>query len=465
MSAPVNTGKGLVPPHSLEAEKSLIGACLLDADAMADAVAMLGPDDFYLGRHRVIFAAMRELFDASEPVDLVTVTNRLNLGGSMDKAGGITYLASLTDDVIFVSRARSWARIVRDHAVRRRMIACGQRMVELCFRDDLPIDEIMSDVEAEMFAAADGRGEKTAFSMAEVAAQVMDAVRIRQSQTGVVTGIATGFTEFDGRTTGLHGGELIVIAARPSMGKTALAVNIAVRAAREQDTPVVIYSLEMARNLLGERILSDLGTIHSAGIRNGSLSPSDFERMLETAAASSNIPLYIDDTPNMSIIDLRIRARRMHAKHKIGLMIVDYMQLMHGNDRKKREQQVAEISRGLKSIARELDIPVIALSQLNRGVETRADKRPMLSDLRESGAIEQDADLIVFLYRADYYRKAGQRKDNLATVIIAKQRNGPTGEFQLMFQGEYSRFSQLTDDDRHDTGHTGHDGGMPWMQQ
>lgn len=438
--------KGRIPPQSIEAEQNLLGSCLLSQDALADAIAVVKTMDFYRQAHQVIFQAMLTLFDKGEPVSMVSVVNELQAGSKIDQVGGATYIASLTDVIFTISQAASSAKIIRNHAVLRRMITCGTRMVELCYQQDRDIDTIIASVESELFAAS-AADDRSAASMAEVSAEVLEAVRLRQNKTGKVTGLETGFDALDNMTTGLHKSELTIIAARPSMGKSAFAINIATNAAK-QGVPTIIYSIEMARGLLGERILSEIGSVNSMGIRNGNLNPLDFDRLLATAAESCNLPLYIDDTPYMNITDLRIRSARMHAKNKIGLILVDYMQLMDGRSNKKREQQVAEISRGLKGIARDLNIPVIALSQLNRGLENRADKRPMLSDLRESGAIEQDADNILFLYREDYYRKPEDNyKDHKATIILAKQRNGPTGDLQLYFDGAFSRFSNPDETD------------------
>ncbi len=432
-----------IPPQSTEAEQALLGACFLKKEALEDGVAGLAPADFYRESHRLVFRAMVILFEQSEPIDLVTVTTALKDNGQLDQAGGMAYLANLTSHA-FVSGYQAHIRIIKEKSLLRSLIVMGNNISEMCYMGNSPVDVVMADAEAELFAVTGAKNEKIE-SLKELVPPVLESVTKRREIGDSITGIPSGFYDFDRMTAGLQNTDLIIIAGRPSMGKTALALNFIRNAAVSSQVPALCFSLEMSKEQLTERLISCHGKVNSLGLRTGSLLDRDWSIMLKAADNLKSVPIFIDDSPSLSVTEIRVRSRRMVARHKVGLIVIDYLQLMRGSSASgaNRTQEVSDISRGLKSLAKELKVPVIALSQLNRSLESRANKRPMLSDLRESGAIEQDADVICFIYRDEVYHK-DSAKTGLAEIIVGKQRNGPTGDLTVAFLKEFSRFEDLT---------------------
>ncbi len=426
-----------VPPQSIEAESTLLGLCLLNGKALEEVLDCLQPQDFYHPLNRTIYGIMRRLAEDNQPVDLVSVGHALMAEKKDGQGKEISYLAGLTDMIPFESQAKHLAGVISRCAKLRGLIALGLELQELAYSYG-DIDSIMADAEQKLFALS---GSKTGGpeSLAEIMPQVLDGIKSRRGLPGGVTGVSTRLKEMDRMTAGLQPGDLVVLAGRPSMGKTALAFNMLANAA-EDGVPGLAFSLEMGSVEIGERLLSRKTGVDSQRIRTGRLDDEEMSTIQWGCAALARVPVFIDPSPSLSVVDVRVRARRIHAKCGVGLIVVDYLQLMRGIYGGERNQEVAEISRGLKTLARELQVPVLALSQLNRGVEDRADKRPRLADLRESGAIEQDADVVLFIFRDDYYRDNSAKK-GLATVIVSKHRKGPTGEFDLYFDKEYSRFT------------------------
>ncbi|MBU1417383.1 MAG: replicative DNA helicase [Proteobacteria bacterium] len=433
-----------IPPQALETEVALLGACFLYQEVVGDALSKLIAKDFYRTSHQLIFEAITKLFQKNEPVDLYTVHNMLQADGYLDAAGGMAYLSELSSVVPSVAGYGAWSRIIREKSMLRRMIIMGANIQQLCYQGNTPIDEVMAEAEAALFAVTGAKDEEID-SIKKLIPPVIKTVTSRREIGSAVTGIPTGFHELDRMTAGLQATDLIILAGRPSMGKTALAMNIVRNASYHSKVPCLCFSLEMSKEQLTERLISCHGKVNSQGLRTGGLLDRDWDIMLKAADNLADIPIYLDDTPSLSITDIRVRTRRMVARHKVGLVVIDYLQLMrgHGGAGANRQQEISDISRGLKTLAKELKIPVIALSQLNRSLETRADKRPMMSDLRESGAIEQDADVIAFIYRDEVYRK-DSAKQGIAEIIIGKQRHGPTGDFSVAFMKEFSRFEDLT---------------------
>lgn len=429
-----------IPPQDLQAEEGLLGACLVAKEAVGVAVELLAATDFYRDANKEIFSIIQELFDRSEPVDMVTVVNGLKEAGKLDLVGGAARVATLSDVIPLGPHVASWARIIKKKSQLRRLIRLGSELIELGYVGSRSIEEIMAEAEAGLFALSSPDHEAVR-SLKEIVPVVMETIEKRQQADSSVTGVHTGFHEMDRMTSGWQPGDLIILAGRPSMGKTALAFNLMLNA----KVPGLAFSLEMSGDELGERLLSNASLVNSQAMRTGNVMDRDWPKLTVGQGKLQAKDIHVDESASLSVVDVRIRARRMKARHDIGVIVVDYLQLMRGRTSNSREQEIADISRGLKTLAKELKVPVIALSQLNRGVEQRADKRPKLSDLRESGAIEQDADVILFIYRDDYYNT---RSDNpnkgLASIIIAKQRKGPTGDFDLHFQPEFSRFEDLS---------------------
>jgi len=438
---------GRVPPHNLEAEKCVLGTILLEAgNAMLITVEILESEDFYLEQHRLIYRAMLDLFDRQQPCDIITVANQLEASGRLEEAGGPGYLATLADVVPVSANLASYARIVRDKSTLRKLITTANEICDRCYNAPEDIGELLDHTEKAVFEVSQEKGSKASRDMAEVIGEAFRKIEKMAQDPGAITGVPTGFRDLDTKTAGLQPSDLIIIAARPSMGKTAFAINIALNAAMMSSVPVGIFSLEMADHQLGMRMLSSVARVDSQFIRTGNLKESDFQKIIRAWSILKEAPIYIDDTSGLSIRELRAKARRMKMSHDIGLLIVDYLQLMQGSSRgreKSREQEISEISRGLKATAKDLDIPVIALSQLNRDVGKRPDKRPRMSDLRESGALEQDADVILFIHREDYEKGDNHPKSGQAEIIIGKQRNGPTGTVHLAYLGKTTTFENL----------------------
>ena len=434
-----------IPPHNNDAEQSVLGSILLKEDAFSTVYEILSPEDFYRESHRHIFEAMADLFQKNEPHDLVTVTNHLKDRNLLDQAGGAAYIASLTSIVPVTSNIGSYSRIIQQKAILRRLINLNSDIANRCFEEQGDVSLLVDEAEQSIFDLA-GKKSSTVFTpLKEIIPECFQKVEDLFKRKELITGVPTGYSELDKMTSGLQSSDLIILAGRPSMGKTAFAMNIAQHAALMERTGVAIFSLEMSKEQLTMRLLSSVGRIDSQRIRTGKLQNEDWPKLTRAVGMLTDAPIYIDDTPAISILDMRAKLRRLAAKADIGLVLVDYLQLMRGRTTENRTQEISEISRSLKAIAKEHDVPVLALSQLNRGLESRTDKRPMMADLRESGAIEQDADIICFIYRDEVYNKSEDNpQKGLAEIIIGKQRNGPTGTVQLYFHKEFTMFENMS---------------------
>jgi replicative DNA helicase len=432
-----------VPPHSIEAEQSLLGGLMLDHQSWDKIADIVSANDFYRKDHRLIFQAIASLAEEANPCDVVTVSERLDNRGELDAAGGLEYLAVLANETPGAANARSYAKILRERSMLRMLITAGNEISGAAFTTDgRNASEIIDDAERLVFEIAESgsRGRSGFKALKQILPEAVDRIDMLHQSDGDITGIPSGYTEFDKLTAGLQPGDLIVIAGRPSMGKTTLAVNIAENAAIGARVPTAIFSMEMPSQQLAFRMISSLGRVNQTHLRTGNFPDEDWSRINTAVQLMSDAPIFIDDTPGLSPTEIRARARRLQREHGLGLIVVDYLQLMAvpGN-KENRATEISEISRSLKALAKELSVPVIALSQLNRGVEQRTDKRPVMSDLRESGAIEQDADMIIFIYREEVYNPDTPKKGT-ADIIIAKQRNGPIGDFVLTFVGQYTKF-------------------------
>jgi replicative DNA helicase len=432
-----------VPPHSIEAEQSLLGGLMLDHQSWDKIADIVSASDFYRKDHRLIFQAIASLAEDANPCDVVTVSERLDNRGELDAAGGLEYLAVLANETPGAANARSYAKILRERSMLRMLITAGNEISGAAFTTDgRNASEIIDDAERLVFEIAESgsRGRSGFKALKQILPEAVDRIDMLHQSDGDITGIPSGYTEFDKLTAGLQPGDLIVIAGRPSMGKTTLAVNIAENAAIGARVPTAIFSMEMPSQQLAFRMISSLGRVNQTHLRTGNFPDEDWSRINTAVQLMSDAPIFIDDTPGLSPTEIRARARRLQREHGLGLIVVDYLQLMAvpGN-KENRATEISEISRSLKALAKELSVPVIALSQLNRGVEQRTDKRPVMSDLRESGAIEQDADMIIFIYREEVYNPDTPKKGT-ADIIIAKQRNGPIGDFVLTFVGQYTKF-------------------------
>jgi replicative DNA helicase len=432
-----------VPPHNIEAEQSVIGGILLDNEVLPSVLEILKGGEFYRAAHRTIFAAVMELFARNEPCDLVTLSDLLRSQKKLEEVGGASYLASLVDRVPSSANAGQYARIVKEKSMVRTLISRATEIVASGFDSSLTAENLLDRAEQAIFQVSEDRINPSFFPIKEIIKQSIKTLETLYDRREMITGVPTGFTDLDRLTSGFQSSDLIIIAGRPSMGKTALALNIARHAAVEADTPVGIFSLEMNKAQLGMRMLCSEARVDSQKMRSGFLSERDWPRLTRAAGTISEAPLFIDDTPAISAIELRAKSRRLKRDRDVGLIIVDYLQLMRGSPgSERREQEISEISGSLKALAKELDVPVVALSQLNRRVEERHDKRPQLADLRESGAIEQDADVIAFIYRDEVYHPDSPDQGR-AEIIIGKQRNGPTGKAKLTFLTQYTRFENL----------------------
>ena len=431
-----------LPPSNLEAERAVLGSCLLDRDALVDVTEFLSPDDFYDLNYRDVYNVILEMTQRSKPVDMLTLSAELSDRGLLEKLGGQSFLAAIVDSTPTAANAEYHARIVRDKAVRRRLISAGNAITRMGYEEGKDLSELLEDAERLVFEVSKTRNESNFKSLAEVMKPTFDKIQEAFArEDNSLTGIDTGFFGINRLTSGLQRGALNIIAARPSMGKTALAMNIARNVAVKTKLPVLVFSLEMGAEQLAMRLLGAEARINLQDLINGTFANDDWRLLQEAASTLIESPLYIDDSSILTTIEMKARSRRFKAKHgELGLIVVDYLQLMSASRTMDNKQnEVAEISRGLKAIARELDVPVIALSQLSRSVESRDNKKPQLSDLRDSGAIEQDADLVALLYRDSYYKEE-LRDDNTASLNIAKNRNGPTREIKLIFQRELTRF-------------------------
>ena len=435
-----------VPPQNIEAEQSILSAILIDNNTLPEVLELLTQKDFYREAHQKIFGAMLNLFDHNEPADLITVTNILKEQGQLESIGGATYLAELVDTIPVAANATHYARIILEKATLRRLIERTALITTRCFEDRGDMEEVLDFAERSIFDISQDKVKPAFHALADILPDTYKAVEQAYEEKILVTGLPTGYRELDQLTSGFQPGDLVVIAGRPSMGKTALALNIAQNASAATGAPSAIFSLEMSKEQLSLRMLSAEARIDSAKMRGGFLKESDLARINRAAGALYDLPIYIDDSPAISALEIRAKARRMKMEKGLGLVMVDYLQLMRGRaSAERRELEISEISRSLKALAKELNIPVVALSQLNRKVEDRTNKRPVLSDLRESGAIEQDADVIAFIYRDEVYNQDPDNPNRgIAEIHVAKQRNGPIGTIRLTFLEHCTRFEDLS---------------------
>ncbi len=437
-----------LPPYNEEAEQYVLGACFGSGDAFARALEIIELDDFYKTSHRKIFSAMQHLFEANEPIDILTVADRLRKSDGLDDAGGMDYLDFLEGLVPTSAAVSHHSKIIREKKVLRDLIETATEIVASSYEDSDEADEILDKAERSIFEISEKRTKRSFFSIKEIVKSSFDSIEKLFEKPGMVTGVETGFRELDQITSGLQASDLVIIAGRPSMGKTSFALDIARFAACKRKIPTAIFSLEMSKEQLGLRMLCSEARVSSVKLRTGFLATSDWPNLTAAAGRISEAPIFIDDSPQLATLDVRARARRLKAEHSLGLVIIDYLQLMHGSRKiESRQLEISEISRGLKGLAKELNVPIIALSQLSRAVESRTDKRPLLSDLRESGSIEQDADVVAFIYRDEVY-DTETPKAGIAEILIRKQRNGPIGDIELAFLKEYTRFENLA---HHDT--------------
>lgn len=422
----------------------MLGAVFLDPTALTLASEMLIPEDFYRAAHQKIFHAMLRVADKGEPVDLVTVTAELAASEQLEEIGGVSYLSELADAVPTAANVEYYARIVEEKSVLRRLIRTATSIAQDGYTREDEIDLLLDEAEQKIMEVSQRKHSGAFKNIKDILVQTYDNIEMLHNRNGEITGIPTGFTELDRMTSGFQRSDLIIVAARPSVGKTAFALNIAQNVATKANENVAIFSLEMSAQQLVMRMLCAEGNINAQNLRTGQLTPEDWGKLTMAMGSLSNAGIYIDDTPSIRVSDIRAKCRRLKQESGLGMIVIDYLQLIQGSGRSKenRQQEVSEISRSLKALARELEVPVIALSQLSRSVEQRQDKRPMMSDIRESGSIEQDADIVAFLYRDDYYNKDSENK-NIIEIIIAKQRNGPVGTVQLAFIKEYNKFVNL----------------------
>ena len=437
-----------IPPHDVDAEQAVLGSMLTDKDAVISAIEKLKLDDFYREDNKAIFGAILSLYTKSEPIDLITVKAQLVDEGVLDRVGGLEYLAELPNKVPTTANVDRYINIVEEKSVLRQLIQTSNDLISLGYSETEDLDTIMDMAERKVFDLSQSKNSKSYTELKDVLVDSFALLEKLYNEKGSVTGVPTGFIDLDNKTAGLHNSDFIIVAARPAMGKSAFAINIATYAAIKGKVPVAIFNLEMSKEQIGNRILCSEALVDSNKVRTGQIEDDDWMKLAQTLGELTDAPIYIDDTAGLNITEIRAKCRKLKMEKDIGLVVIDYLQLISGSNNKKigsREQEIAEISRSLKILAKELDIPVIALSQLSRSAEKREDKRPMLSDLRESGSIEQDADIVMFLYRDDYYNEDSEKK-NVAEVIIAKQRSGSTGTVELAWLPSYTKFANL---DRH----------------
>lgn len=430
-----------IPPHSLEAEQAVLGGILINNEAISHILDILSPDDFYKEAHSSIYTAMMELYNQDEPIDIITISQFLASKNKLDSIGGSEYITSLVESVSTSAGIIYHANIIKDLSIKRKLINQCSVISEACFQDMKKTEELLEFAEQSIFDIADEKTRGSLESLNDVVSSSFKRLESTAAIEGFVTGIPTGFREFDRLTAGLQPGELIIIAGRPSMGKTAFALNIGYNAANITGKAVAFFSLEMSKLQLGIRLLGFDAGIDASRLRTGFLKDKEWELLTESANRLSELPIFIDDTSGVSVLEMKAKCRRLKKTQELGLIIVDYLQLVQGHKSyESRQLEISDISRMLKALAKDLNVPVVALSQLNRRVEERQNKRPQLADLRESGAIEQDADVIAFIYRDEVYNPHLPDNKNVAEIIIAKQRNGPTGSFKLTFQKEITRF-------------------------
>jgi replicative DNA helicase len=439
-----------VPPQAVDVEMAALGAMLIEKDAILKVMDTISENDFYKEIHKQIFSVIKDLYIGNHPVDLLTVSEALKKNAMFSEIGGTHYLTGLINSVHTAANAEHYASIIRDKSISRQLINVGSAMISDAFSEQNPPDEILDKFQAALFNVSQQKGGKGFSSVSKLVMPMLQKLEKLHSNPKEISGLSTGFADFDSKTTGFHPAELIIIAARPSMGKTAFALNIAEHVAVVKKNPVAIFSLEMKKEALMIRFLASLARVNVGKLRNGQYNSLDWPRLTSAAGKIAEAPIFIEDDSDISVIELRIKARKLATELKtkenpLALIIIDYIQFIHGLGRKfeSRQQEVSDISRSLKALAKDLDVPVVVLSQLSRRTEDRGrkDNKPQLSDLRDSGAIEQDADVVAMLYREGYYNKEDPDLQKKATLIIGKQRNGPTGEVNLIFEGEYTKFS------------------------
>ncbi len=435
-----------VLPQNSDAEMAVLGCMLLDKELINRAVERLRPEYFYQPAHRIVYDAIVSMFDETIPIDLISLTEKLRTKGQLEHVGGASFLSQLLQMVSSTAHYNHYLDIVVSKALMRNLISASTSIISKCYQQKDEIEELLDEVERQIFEVTQKRNTNSCVPIKDIIKGTIETVEKLFQHKQYITGVATGFIDFDVMTSGLQPSDLVVLAARPSMGKTALALNIAEHVSVTDKNAAAIFSLEMSKEQLVMRMLCSHARIDAHKVRTGFLAERDFPDLVNAAGRLAAAPLFIDDTPGISVMELRAKARRLKAEHDIRLIVIDYLQLMQGpaSSRENRQQEISEISRSLKSLARELSIPVIVLSQLNRAVESRQDHRPMLSDLRESGAIEQDADVVILLMRREYYEKDNENIKGLAEVIVAKQRNGPVGDVTLTFNDRYTRFDNYT---------------------
>lgn len=432
-----------IPPHDIDAEQAVLGSMLTDREAVNAAIEVLKEEAFYREDNRAIYQAIVNLYNKSEPIDIITLKDELESMGKFEQVGGFDYLSSLPDKVPTTANVQKYIKIVEEKSILRNLIKTANEIIELGYDPAEDVEDIMDGAEKRIFDLMQSKNQKGYTPIKDVLVESFTKLEELYNRKQHITGVPTGFAELDYKTAGLHGSELILIAARPAMGKTAFALNLATNAALRGNAPVAIFSLEMSKDQLVNRILCSEAMVDSNKVRTGKLGEDDWVKLAGAIGPLSEAEIYIDDTPGISVTEIRTKCRKLSIDKGIGLVVIDYLQLVQGSKRAgSREQEIAEISRSLKILAKEINVPVIALSQLSRAVEQRPDHRPMLSDLRESGSIEQDADIVMFLYRDDYYNKESEKKD-IAEVIIAKQRGGQTGTVELLWMGQYTKFVNL----------------------
>lgn len=438
--------EGKIPPQSLDAEMSLLGAILIDDEVLASVSDRLKPNDFYDKRHATVYDAMFRLYEHHKPIDLLTLSDELTKKDELEIVGGSAYLTELTNYVPTAAHAGAYADMIAQKAVRRRLIKASTDIAELGFNEEKNIQELLETAEAELFSVSDAGVKQDLVSLEHILTESFDRIEELHRDKGKLRGVKTSYRDFDNLTAGLQKSDLLILAARPAMGKSTFALNLAYNIAAREKQAVLVFSLEMSKEQLVDRMLAEAAGVDAWNIRTGNLSDEDFEKLSGAMGEMAEAPIFIDDTPGLTVLELRTKARREAHNQPLGLIVVDYLQLMSGSGRGGNEfnrvQEVSEISRGLKLIARELNVPVLALSQLSRSVESRNPQIPQLADLRESGSIEQDADLVMFLYREDYYNPETDRQ-HITDLIIAKHRNGPTGRIELYFHPERLRFMSL----------------------
>jgi len=437
---------GMVPPHNIEAEQAVLGCMLLDSDVIPTVTELIRSSDFYREDHREICEAIIDIVEKAGPVDIITVAEQLQQRGTLEKVGGIDYLASITSAVPTTANARHYAKIVEEKSLLRKLIKASQEIAGMSYEGAEEAEFVLDKAEKTIFDIIERRSTQGFTHIKDVLLETFNRLEELYNSKSPITGVPTGFTDLDMKTAGLQNSDLILIAARPGMGKTAMALNIAQYAAVQKHVPVALFNLEMSKDQLVNRMLCSEVMVDSHKMRTGKLDDEDWKKIAKALGPLSEAPIYIDDTPGLTVMDIRAKCRRLKLEKKLGLVVIDYLQLMRGRGKSEnRQQEVSEISRSLKILAKELNVPVVTMSQLSRGPESRTDHRPMLSDLRESGAIEQDADIVMFLYRDDYYNPDSEKK-NIAEVIIAKHRNGSTGTVYLKWFDKYTKFANLEKD-------------------